>query len=161
LYKLNELRSTIPGDAFPKDEKMIRILHSNLVNNYINGYTDKLSLAKEVIDGKTKKIALDKANFLQFAKLNEGGSFNPLTHYLEVKHDQKDIRMQQVRDDRMKKQSSAHIDEQEKIMNRQIKELVSSYGERVKLDKNYLKGISSNRFVNFQAVFLSRKIRDK
>lgn len=69
--------------------------------------------------------------------------------------------MQQVRDSRKKKQSSAHIDEVEKLMNSQIKELVSSYGERIKLDKNYLKGVSSNRFVNFQAVLLSKKIRDK
>lgn len=41
----------------------MKVLHTNLVNSYINGYTDKLSLAKDIVNGNVKNIALDKAHF--------------------------------------------------------------------------------------------------
>lgn len=45
LYKLSEVRSQTL--ECPQNEKQMRSLQMSLVNNYLNGYTSKLSLQGE------------------------------------------------------------------------------------------------------------------
>lgn len=70
-YKLNQLRKKLgENEIKPKDEASLRNIEMQLVNNYINGYTEKLSLHKDVDDGgNPKKVQLDKDHFENFVNL--------------------------------------------------------------------------------------------
>lgn len=59
----------------------------NLINNYLNGYTNKLSLQAAVTkDGLSKNIDLDKSTFEKFTR---DVNFNPMSYYLAQVKNQK------------------------------------------------------------------------
>lgn len=78
-----------------------------LVNNYINGYVEKLSLTQQVNeDGVPKTISLDKENFSKIAELVQRGQFNPYQAYLDFRDELKDLKQKEKRDkDKLKSQN--------------------------------------------------------
>ena len=49
----------------------------SLINDYLSGYSGKLSLQNSGSGNKNQKIKLDKQNFEDFAKSINNGSVNP------------------------------------------------------------------------------------
>lgn len=60
-YKLNEMRSkTYKSNIKGLDERGRRNLQMSLINDYLNGYSGKLSLQNGSAGDKNQKIKLDK-----------------------------------------------------------------------------------------------------
>lgn len=72
----------------------MRSLQMQMVNSYINGYTDKLIIKPSVIDGKPTPITLDQSLFDSYQKLMQRGDYNPHTTYLKQKHANNSIQSQ-------------------------------------------------------------------
>ena len=61
-----------------------------LVDEYINGYSEKLSLQRDTNeDGAPKKVRLDKVHFERFVHLSAKHDFNPYLNYLKLKKETK------------------------------------------------------------------------
>jgi hypothetical protein len=63
MYKLEKIRSEVPQSKLQGlDELGVRALQMQLIGDYLNGYTGKMSLMNGK-PGQTKKIKIDKEEF--------------------------------------------------------------------------------------------------
>jgi hypothetical protein len=129
-------------------------LHMSLINDYLNGYSGKLSLSNGGAGEHSQKIKLDKQNFEDYASSAKSGQVNPYIEYLSLKKEMKVLQREAITKHKQFLVSPQNIKIEEQELKSQLIELTKQYeaNKSVKMKLNYKKGISINNFENYKAV---------
>jgi len=92
----------------------------SLINDYLSGYSGKLSLQNASSSDKNQKIKLDKQNFEDYAKAVNDGSINPDKEYLNLKKELKHLVKDSITKRKQYLGSAQYQASQEEELNNQL-----------------------------------------
>ena len=131
-----------------------------MLNDYLNGYTEKLARATTI---DPSKIKIDQMHFGKIVKAVNASTFNPYREYKEIQQeirvlDQKYQAMKLLKKEEARKLKdgvmSRDQSQEDLELKQQVKEITKKHNEDAdsKHAKLYSKGLSVNKFKNFSSV---------